>query len=140
MIEVVNKQRRRTIDVDRWRDFAEKALSAMDVDAGVTIAFVSDRSIQELNRRFREKNRPTDVLSFPSEQSDFELRTGKNLGDVVISLDRAAEQALEHGLELDQEISQLLLHGLLHLNGYDHETDNGEMNRLEIQLRDQLGI
>jgi probable rRNA maturation factor len=141
MIEVINKQRRHAVDANNWWEFAQKALTAIgSADAGVTIAFVSDRAIQELNRRFREKNRPTDVLSFPSEQADFEMAEGENLGDVVISVERAAEQALENGLSLEEELAQLILHGLLHLHGYDHETDRGEMNAFELKLRRKLGI
>lgn len=141
MIEFINKQRRRHLQMDRWRDVAERALAALGTsDAGVTIAFVSDRSIQELNRRFREKNRPTDVLSFPSEQAPFEINQGRNLGDIVISVERAAAQAAEHGMEFEDEISQLILHGLIHLHGYDHETDDGEMNSLELELREKLGV
>jgi probable rRNA maturation factor len=141
MIEVINKQRRHAVDANNWREFAQKALTAIgSAGAGVTIAFVSDRAIQELNRRFREKNRPTDVLSFPSEQADFEMAEGENLGDVVISVERAAEQALENGLSLEEELAQLILHGLLHLHGYDHETDRGEMNAFELKLRRKLGI
>jgi probable rRNA maturation factor len=141
MIEVINRQRRSRIDSDYWRQFTARALKLVGEDGtGVTIAFVSDRGIKDLNRRFRDKNRPTDVLSFPSEQSEFERLAGKNLGDVVISYDRAVEQSSENGLPLDIEIAQLILHGLLHLKGYDHETDNGEMNRLELKLREGLGI
>jgi probable rRNA maturation factor len=141
MIEVINRQRRSRIDAEVWRQFTARALNLVGEEGtGVTIAFVSDRGIKDLNRRFRDKNRPTDVLSFPSEQSDFEQQAGKNLGDVVISFDRAVEQSSENGLPLDTEIAQLILHGLLHLKGYDHETDNGEMNRLELELRDGLGI
>ena len=63
-----------------------------------------------------------------------------NLGDIAISVETAAMQAKENGLTFDGEIAQLILHGLLHLSGYDHETDNGEMNRLELRLRKQLRI
>ncbi len=82
----------------------------------------------------------TDVLSFPAEQADFELSEGRTLGDIVISTDRAAEQAAQHGLEFEEELAQLILHGLLHLHGYDHESDNGEMDALEVQLREKLGL
>jgi probable rRNA maturation factor len=141
MIELINKQRRRPLQMDRWREVAERALEALGTsDAGVTIAFVSDRSIRELNRRFREMNRPTDVLSFPAEQAPFEINQGRNLGDIVISVERAAAQAAEHGMEFEDEISQLILHGLIHLHGYDHETDDGEMNSLELKLREKLGL
>lgn len=80
------------------------------------------------------------MLSFPSAQDEFEKAEGLSLGDVVISVEQAARQASEHGLEFDEEVSQLILHGLLHLCGYDHETDEGEMSRLELSLRRRLGI
>jgi len=93
-----------------------------------------------LNRRFRGKNLATDVLSFPTGAEPFEVEDGSHLGDVVISVEQAAAQAKANGLSFSSEIEQLILHGLLHLCGYDHETDNGEMNRLELKLGKQLGI
>jgi probable rRNA maturation factor len=141
MIEIVNRQRRFVVDVERWRRFAERALRKIGVhDEGVTIVFVSDRAIRGLNNRFRGHNKATDVLSFPTEREEFESAAGMNLGDVVVSVEQAARQAAEHGMEFDEEVSQLILHGLLHLCGYDHETDDGEMNRLELRLRRRLGI
>ena len=141
MIEVVNRQRKLKLDCDRWRLFAVKAASVLPVPApGVTIAFVSDRSMRELNRMWRGKRLTTDVLSFPAEQAEFEKSEGLSLGDIVISVEQAARQAKAHGLKLENEIAQLILHGLLHLSGYDHETDRGEMNRLELKLRTRLGI
>jgi probable rRNA maturation factor len=96
--------------------------------------------MRELNRRWRGKRGTTDVLSFPAEQEEFEKEVGASLGDVVISVEQAARQAAEHGLEFDSEVEQLILHGLLHLCGYDHERDGGEMNALELKLRRRLGI
>lgn len=140
-VEVLNRQRRRGLDCERWRVFAEKALREVDAQSkGATVVFVSDRAIRELNKRFRGRNSATDVLSFPTERAEFEPAEEINSGDVVISVERAARQAAEHDLEFDEEVSQLILHGLLHLSGYDHETDNGEMNRLELRLRRRLGI
>lgn len=134
MIEVVNRQRGRKIDTQTWTTFAAKALDAIgNHDSSATIAFVSDESIRKLNKQFRHVDKPTDVLSFPAEEED-------NLGDIAISVETAAEQAKQNGLTLDGEIAQLILHGLLHLSGYDHETDNGEMNRMELRLRRKLGI
>jgi probable rRNA maturation factor len=89
---------------------------------------------------WRGKRATTDVLSFPAEQSEFEKTEGPYLGDVVISIEQAARQAKEHGLSFEHEVAQLIVHGLLHLSGYDHETDRGEMNRLELKLRKRLGI
>lgn len=141
MIEVVNRQRKVAIDCEQWHAFTEKALRVLPSDAGgVTVAFVSDRAMRQLNRLWRHKRGTTDVLSFPAEQDDFEKREGSTLGDVVISVEQAARQAEDNGLTFDQEITQLILHGLLHLCGYDHSTDNGEMNRLELRLRRKLGI
>jgi probable rRNA maturation factor len=141
MIEVVNRQRRVAVDEGRWRAFAEKALKAVPAGgAGATVAFVSDRTMRGLNRRWRGKRGTTDVLSFPAGQEEFERRAGATLGDVVVSVERAQRQAREHGLTFENEVEQLILHGLLHLCGYDHETDGGRMNRLELRLRRRLGI
>jgi probable rRNA maturation factor len=141
VIEVVNRQRRKKIDCERWQTFGEKALRAIGKNfADVTIAFVSDRQIQTLNKRFRNQNKATDVLSFPAERDEFQQTFQSGLGDIAISLERADAQARENGLEFGQEVAQLILHGLLHLCGHDHETDQGEMNRLELRLRRKLGI
>ena len=141
MVEVVSRQRKVRVDCERWRAFVERALKVVPAKgAGVTVAFVSDRAMRELNRRWRGKQGTTDVLSFPSGQEEFEKDEGESLGDVVISVEQAARQAAEHGLDFEGEVAQLILHGLLHLCGYDHETDSGEMNALELTLRGRLGI
>ena len=140
MIEIVNRQRRK-LDTKQWRDFGVKALRAIRKDKpDVTIVFVSDEAIKTLNRKFRGQNQATDVLSFPTKAEPFEAENRKQLGDVVISVQRAAAQAKENGLSFSREIEQLILHGLLHLCGYDHESDSGEMNRFELKLRRKLEI
>ncbi len=134
MVEVVNRQRRLQLDTEAWSSFATKALNAIGKnESSATIAFVSDKRIRELNRQFRGIDKATDVLSFPAEEE-------ANLGDVAVSVETAVVQAKENELSLENEISQLILHGLLHLSGYDHETDQGEMNRLELRLRRKLKI
>ena len=141
MIEVINRQRRRKLVVKRWRNFGERALQSIRKDdQSATIVFVSDQVIRNLNKKFRGKDYATDVLSFPTEPAPFETENQSQLGEVVISVERAAAQAKEQGLSFSREVEQLILHGLLHLSGYDHETDNGKMNRLEIRLRQKLGI
>jgi len=141
MIEVVNRQRKVPIDSETWRAFTAKAVKAAPAHvAAMTVVFVSDRAMRQMNRTWRGKHGTTDVLSFPSEQSAFEEESEATLGDVVISVAQASRQAAEHGLSLDQEIAQLILHGVLHLCGYDHESDDGEMHRLELRLRRKLGI
>ena len=140
MIEVVNRQRKYELDSGRWQEFVARALRLVSADdRGVTVAFVSDRAMRELNRMWRHKAGTTDVLSFPAGPAEV-AGEEPTLGDVVISVDRAVEQANENGLALENEIEQLILHGLLHLAGYDHETDNGRMNRLELKLRKKLKI
>lgn len=136
MIEAVNRQRKTRIDTQAWEAFASKAVDAIGKSgASATIAFVSDKTIRALNKQFRGVDKATDVLSFPLEDPD-----ESNLGDIAISVDTASAQAKENGLKFDEEVAQLILHGLLHLCGHDHETDNGEMNRLELRLRKKLGI
>jgi probable rRNA maturation factor len=141
MIEVVNRQRKLQLNRADWEVFTAKARKLLPGCAGdVTIVFVSDRAMRGLNRTWRGKRGTTDVLSFPSGQAEFESLFEGTLGDVVISVEQADRQAGEHGLSLEDEIAQLILHGLLHLCGHDHETDNGEMNRLELRLRRRLGV
>ena len=141
MIEVVNRQRKLPVNSERWEKFTAKALKVLPAaGAGVTVAFVSDRVMRELNWRWRGKRGTTDVLSFPAAQDEFEKLESLSLGDVVISVEQAARQATEHDLSFEAEVGQLILHGVLHLCGYDHETDKGEMNRLELRLRRRLGI
>jgi probable rRNA maturation factor len=141
MVEIINRQRRRKINAKQWREFSEKALQSLGGDnRSAAIVFVGDAAIKKLNRQFRGKNAVTDVLSFPNKAEPFEVWNGSQLGEVVISVQQAATQAKEHGLTFSDEVKQLILHGLLHLCGYDHETDRGEMNRLELRLRRKLDI
>jgi probable rRNA maturation factor len=91
-----------------------------------------DRAVRALNARYRGKDRPTDVLSFPGGASEGEL------GDIVISVETAARNARALGRTLPQELDVLALHGFLHVLGYDHETDDGTMDRLERRLRRRL--
>ena len=141
MLEVVNHQRKIKFDVKLFCEFSRKAFEITSEVKGktATIVFVSDRKMRSLNKNFRGKNSTTDVLSFPFKADEFE--TGEdNLGDVVISVEQAQKQASENNLDFEAEIKQLILHGILHLCGFDHETDAGEMNRRELELRDKLGI
>ncbi|HEX6186643.1 MAG TPA: rRNA maturation RNase YbeY [Pyrinomonadaceae bacterium] len=141
MVEIINRQRRHNVQAKRWREFATEALRAIGAgQRDATIVFVSDAAIRKLNCQFRGKDSATDVLSFPSQPEAFETEAETNHGEIVISLDRAQAQAKESGLTLVNEVEQLILHGLLHLCGHDHATDDGEMNRLELKLRRKLGI
>lgn len=139
MIDIINRQRKRKVNAKHWREFTAEALRAIKREGSdVSIVFVSNAAIRKLNQHYRGKDYVTDVLSFPTESEQFENES--SLGEIVIATDRAAAQARENGLTLQNEIEQLILHGLLHLCGHDHETDKGEMNRLELRLRKKLGI
>jgi len=96
----------------------------------VTCLITDDRELRKLNREFRGKNYATDVLSFPNG----------NGGEIAISIDRAAAQAAEHGHSTFDELRILMLHGVLHLRGMDHENDSGEMARTELRWRKKLGL
>ena len=118
--------------------FTNAVLSELGAPAdAVGLALLSDAEVQDLNRRFRGLDRPTDVLSFPAGAS----APGREryLGDVVIGLGVAARQARTRRHSLQIELERLLLHGLLHLAGFDHETDSGEMMELERSLWCRLG-
>lgn len=148
MIDVINLQRKTKLDTAPIRAFVAELPTLVEECAGGTfsVAFISDDRMRKLNETFRSKDTTTDVLSFPNEPDDFKIPSTDYqlpttfLGDIVISAEQAAKQAAENGLSLETEIKQLILHGLLHLCGYDHETDDGEMNARELELRDKLGI
>lgn len=107
----------------------------------VSIAFIDDDAMKELNQKFRKKAKTTDVLTFPADDSYNEpSATGRPLGDIVISVDQARRQAADEKHSLATEIRYLVLHGVLHALGYDHETDRGDMNALEIEVRAGVGL
>ncbi len=113
---------------------AASRLGTGAVEIGVLVC--DDPTIRSLNRHYRGKDRPTDVLSFPA---GFAQPEGpRYLGDVAISLETAERQAAEAGVPLERELATLLLHAIVHLCGYDHETDRGEMAALESKLRREL--
>jgi probable rRNA maturation factor len=113
--------------------FATRVQRALGIAGEVNIAIASNREMRALNRRFRKKNKATDVLSFPSE-------TPGVAGDIAISLEIAAENAAELGHSLAAEVEILILHGMLHLAGFNHEIDDGEMREREMALRRKLEL
>jgi probable rRNA maturation factor len=144
-IEVVSRQRLCAINQQEVAQVAAATLAGTGrAGASLTVAFVRDRAIRQLNRTYRGKDRATDVLSFPASDAQGETFINQSsesadyLGDIVIAIDTARHQADEAGHALAREVSELVIHGTLHLCGYDHETDNGEMNRLELKLRRKL--
>ena len=107
-----------------------------------TVALLPDATIRRLNREFRGFDKPTDVLSFPASDGPHagKPKPDKHLGDIAIALGVAARQAAELGHPLNVELRVLALHGLLHLLGYDHDRDGGQMKRLEERLRRRAGL
>lgn len=118
--------------------FLTKARSAVRLRGQVSVLLATDEAQRKLNRRFRRKNKTTDVLSFPADSPAPQAE--QIAGDLSISVPTARRQALQHGHSLSIELKVLILHGVLHLAGYDHETDSGEMARRELKLRSQLRL
>jgi probable rRNA maturation factor len=116
--------------------FLASARAAVRLKGDVTVQLTTDTAIRKLNRQFRGLNKATDVLSFPAQG----LGAERIAGDLAIGVPTARRQAAEQGHSLSTEIKVLILHGLLHLSGYDHETDGGKMARRERLLRARLGL
>jgi probable rRNA maturation factor len=124
-VDIVCRVDRRKISLRRVKRSARKILGLIDErDAELSLALVANGEIAKLNRKYRHKRKPTDVLSFPAD--DTSAGPHRLLGDVVISVDRAEEQAKAGGWTLEEEIDRLLIHGILHLLGYDHERSKKE--------------
>ncbi len=153
---IINRQRRVPVATRPLTDFLGRVRSALRLsDRDLTVCLVSDASIASLNREFRGKPGPTDVLSFPanghaalrrarlsSSSPSFTSSPSSTsyLGDIAISPEAARRNAARFGRTLPQELRVLMLHGVLHLLGYDHETDRGRMDRVERRLRAELGL
>ncbi len=137
---MVNKGQGRKVSARRVKGKARRILAILgQKQVELSLALVGNREIQQLNARYRKKNRPTDVLSFPSGEL---LPTGTRiLGDVVISVEQATAQARARKKTLEEEIIALLIHGVLHLLGYDHERSQREarvMGSLEREIQQAL--
>jgi probable rRNA maturation factor len=119
-------------DLNRFLACAAKALG---LTGELSVLLAGDERLRALNLQFRGKDKPTDVLSFPALPED----SGQG-GDLAISLDTASRQAADCGHTLETEVKVLILHGLLHLAGYDHGRDRGQMRRRESLLRKQFAL
>ena len=129
---MVNRQRGHSVRSQAITRLLQRAGAALNVSGEIAVVFAGDTLLRKLNRDFRFKDKPTDVLSFESQGEDM------GLGDVIISVQTARANALRFSRTLDRELEILALHGFLHLLGYDHETDHGEMEALERRLRARL--
>jgi probable rRNA maturation factor len=128
-IEVVTSGSVRAAGLETWL----LSIAPARARGSVTVALVPDDRVRRLNRQYRGRNQPTDVLSFPADEPG-------QLGDIVIAAGVARRQAASAGHSLGTELRVLALHGLLHLLGYDHETDVGTMQRVERRLRRLGGL
>lgn len=128
-----NRQRRIEFDERKVRTFLAQLASDLAGGKQFAVVVTSDAAVRRANRRFRNIARTTDVLSFPDGEDG-------HLGDLLISAARAARQATEHGHSVEEEIQTLALHGMLHLNGYDHETGDDQMRGVEERLRRKYGL
>ena len=131
-VVLLDRQRKRRLAAGRLRRVLADAARALRVRGEVALVLTGDRAVRTLNARYRGKDKPTDVLSFPGPGGEV------GLGDIVISVDTAARNARTFRRTLAQELDVLALHGFLHVLGYDHETDDGTMDRLETRLRRRL--
>lgn len=142
---IINRQSEVRVDLGKARKFASKLRSTLRLrDRKFNVCFVSDPEIRNLNAVYRGKPVPTDVLSFPWQEGKGKRKGtssvgfAKFLGDIAISARSARRNARAEGHSTQTEISWLILHGVLHLLGYNHETDSGEMTALEFSLREKL--
>lgn len=131
-VVILNRQRRLRLNPARLRRVLRAAAATLRVRGEVAMVLTGDRSLRALNARYRGQDKPTDVLSFPGPGG------AHGLGDIVISVEAAARNAKGLRRTLPQELDVLALHGFLHVLGYDHETDDGAMERLERRLRRRL--
>ena len=131
-IVLVDRQRKHVVRKTDIRRVLQQAASALKIEGELAIVFAGDTLLQKLNRDYRFKDKPTDVLSFKGQDKDM------GLGDVIISVETARANAPRFGRTLDRELEVLALHGFLHVLGYDHEADDGEMEALEKQLRSRV--
>lgn len=133
-ITLLNPNRYPDVPRARLEGWMTRLLGDLAPDASsFAVRLTGDRAMRELNRRYRKKDRTTDVLSFAGEPTP----EGRHLGDLAISVPVARRQASERGHSLEIELACLMLHGALHCMGYDHETDDGEMSRMELSLRER---
>jgi probable rRNA maturation factor len=140
-ISVLNRQDRVPVDRRKIRAAARRILKTLGYEGyELTVVLVDDREITRLNRRYFRRNRPTNVISFPMMDGTPVSLRAKMLGDVIISAETAQRDAREAGKKAEEEILFLLIHGILHLAGYDHEGTKAERLRMEASEREIFSL
>ena len=150
VVDLTSRRRMRGVQAAAVRRDARMVLDLLGIDAELSIALIDDAEMHRLNATYRHKDRPTDVLSFAGEEEipsqlpqlprGADIASRRVLGDVVISLDTAARQAAERGIDIADEVRTLLVHGILHLLGYDHERSPAEARRMFGKQRQLLKL
>ncbi|OGQ47216.1 MAG: rRNA maturation RNase YbeY [Deltaproteobacteria bacterium RIFCSPLOWO2_02_44_9] len=134
---LIRNQQKEKVALKALRGMAREMLRGLgchEENTELSLLLTDNEGIRALNRRYLDRDRPTDVLSFPMWDFNSELRTPNSeliLGDVVISIEKARKQAEELGVTMDEELSRLLVHGILHLFGFDHEKSSKEAQRMK---------
>lgn len=148
MITIQNRQRKYTFDTQTYQKNAQKILDFLNYsDFDLYILITTNKTIRAYNRDYRNKDKATDILSFPFHHiapgAKIQAQTSddKNLGDIIISMEYVAQDAKKHGVTLEQRMYRLLVHGITHLLGYDHETEPEykQMYALETKLMKHIG-
>jgi probable rRNA maturation factor len=137
VIDVQNIQSRLSIDDIPLGEWASRALELLGrQDAELSVVVTDNEQIRDLNRVYLDRDRPTNVISFPQQEG--EGPGGEHLGDVVISIEKAFQEAQESGMRLDERMLELLVHGICHLTGYNHEGVSEEMTRKMEETEERL--
>jgi len=134
MIEIINRQKKYKIKKNRFKNLLERLVDQYQLDSPeITLAFVNNRTTQELNRKFLNKNAPTDVLSFPIREKGADEKY--YLGDIIISVQKALDQSSVENHSLERELEILIIHGFLHLMGFEHSKG---LEREEAKIRNLM--
>jgi probable rRNA maturation factor len=140
-VQIGNRQDNHRISEKKIRQTASVILNALDYpDAELSILIVDDQQIAQLNRQYLNREGPTNVIAFPMRQGRFSDIAPNLLGDVVISADTARREAQSAGTSMQDRFDQLLIHGILHLLGYDHENTAAETQKMEAKTNELLQL
>lgn len=141
-IQISNNQKKIKIDRRKIRSTIIKILKHLDCsDKEISFSFVDDKTIQQLNKQYRYKDKPTDVLSFSLGEGEFGNINPDVLGDIIISVETAAANASKNSVSLKEEIDFLIIHGLLHLLGYNHEnTTKEETKKMQSKQKELFAL
>ena len=140
-VQIDNRQSSYEISLEKMKQAVRVILGALDCpDGEISILIVDDPQIKKLNRKYLNRNSPTNVIAFPMREGEFTHLSPQLLGDVVISTDTAAKEAQNSAMSMEQRLTELLVHGILHLFGYDHETSTQDARKMAKKSRQLLEL